>query len=229
MKCLILGDGKLGTELHAQTNWDYISRKKDYIDFLYPQTYVNKLHDYDVIINCIGYTKTYENEKELNWNINYLGVIDLANICNENKKKLVQISTDYVYANSGGNSSENDIPVHFKSWYSYTKLLADGYIQAVSKNYLLIRTNFKPYPFPWKNAWGNITGNFDYVHIISKLIVLLIAKDAKGVYNVGTKPKTYYELAIKSVPDCIKDDSEAFNHPHDVTMNLSKLHRELNV
>ncbi len=30
---LILGDGWLGTELVKQTGWDYISRKKDGIDF----------------------------------------------------------------------------------------------------------------------------------------------------------------------------------------------------
>ena len=29
MKALILGDGLLGSELHKQTGWDYISRKKD--------------------------------------------------------------------------------------------------------------------------------------------------------------------------------------------------------
>ena len=29
MKIVILGDGLLGSELVKQTNWDYISRKKD--------------------------------------------------------------------------------------------------------------------------------------------------------------------------------------------------------
>ena len=33
MKYLILGDGKLSTELRKQTNWDYISRKKQNFDF----------------------------------------------------------------------------------------------------------------------------------------------------------------------------------------------------
>ena len=32
MKTLILGDGLLGSEIYNQTNWDFISRKKDNID-----------------------------------------------------------------------------------------------------------------------------------------------------------------------------------------------------
>jgi dTDP-4-dehydrorhamnose reductase len=33
MKVLVLGDGKLGSEIINQTNWNYISRKKDGFDF----------------------------------------------------------------------------------------------------------------------------------------------------------------------------------------------------
>jgi len=222
MKYLILGDGKLGTELQKQTKWDYISRKKDGIDFTKEETYKNKLEGYDVVINCIGYTKTYENEQKLNWELNVKGVITLVNICNYMNIKLVHISTDYVYANSIENASEEDVPSNFNTWYSYTKLLGDGYIQAISNNYLLLRTNFKPKPFPWKTAWDNIKGNFDYIDVISKLIIKLIENNAIGIYNVGTKTKTYYELAKQTLPECIKNNN-GFNHPTNVTMNLTKL------
>jgi len=229
-RVLILGDGKLATELHRQTDWNYISRKKDDINFFYPQTYENFIvsDEYDQILNCIGYTKTYENERQLNWNANYVGVINLVNMCNKYNKKIIHISTDYIYANTAENSSEDDIPVHFKSWYSYTKLLADGYVQAMARDYLLLRTTFKPRPFPWKTAWNDIVGNFDYVDVIAKLITKLIEKNSQGVYNVGTESKTYYDLAIQTVPDCVKDDTNAFNHPKNVTMNLSKLNNKLN-
>ena len=33
MRNVILGDGILGGYLHSQTRWDYVSRKKDGIDF----------------------------------------------------------------------------------------------------------------------------------------------------------------------------------------------------
>ena len=62
-KILILGDGLLGSELVKQTGWDYVSRKKDNIDFTDWTSYKNKLGRYDQIINCIGYTNTYDENR----------------------------------------------------------------------------------------------------------------------------------------------------------------------
>jgi len=226
MKYLILGDGKLSTELRKQTNWDYISRKKQNFDFTNISSYSKYLDDYDQIINCIGYTKTYENNKEDNWNVNYLGVIDLVDYCFKTNKKLIHISTDYVYANSVENASEENIPSNFNTWYSYTKLLGDGYVQAKLNNFLLIRTNFKPRPFPWKKAWG-VKGNFDYIDIITNLIIQLIEKNAIGIYNVGTEIKSYYELAKQTVEDCELFNNSDISPPPDVTMNISKMKDKL--
>lgn len=236
MKYLILGDGKLATELQAQTNWDVISRKKNGFDItndlgftmFIGQSYYKMLADYDVIVNCIGFTETYSLERKPNWDINYVGVINLANWCNDHDKKLVQISTDYVYAGSNSQATEEDVPVNFKSWYAYTKLLADGYVQAISNDYLLIRTNFKPRPFPWDIAWDNIIGNFDYIDVIAKKIVYLIELDSKGVFNIGTDPKTYYDLAIQTNKETQRSNDNDHNHPSDVTMNLTKFHNVQN-
>ena len=63
MKNLILGDGLLGSELVKQTGWNYISRKKDGIDFTDYSTYEYLLESYNEIINCIAYTDTYSGEK----------------------------------------------------------------------------------------------------------------------------------------------------------------------
>ena len=227
MKYLILGDGRLASELIKQTEWDFISRKKDGIDFTDIHSYNTYLDEYEQIINCIGYTKTYENNKKDNWDINYLGVIDLVDYCKLNKTKLIHISTDYVYANSISNASEEDVPSNFNTWYSYTKLLGDGYVQAKLEDYLLLRTNFKPRPFQWTSAWDDIKGNFDYVDIISKMIIELIKKEALGVYNVGTESKTYYDLAIQTLPNCKRDYSKTISRPTDITMNLKKINDEI--
>jgi len=224
IKYLILGDGQLGTEIRKQTNWDYISRKKDGIDFTISDTYYNIVKEYNTIINCIAYTNTMHNEKEPHWSVNYKGVIDLVNNCNLYKKKLIQISTDYIYANSAPESSETDVPVHLNNWYTYTKLLSDGYVQAKSNNYLLIRTHFRPRPYPWKKAWLDLLNNADYVDVISELIIKLIKKNEQGIFNVGTEIKTLYELAKQTVPDCVPImDDHKFLRPLDVTMNINKL------
>ncbi|MEK0376940.1 MAG: hypothetical protein QQN51_07495, partial [Nitrosopumilus sp.] len=115
-------------------------------------------------------------------------------------------------------------PVHLNTWYAYTKLLGDGYVQAKSKNYLLIRTHFRPRPFPWKKAWLDLLNNADYIDVIVDLIVKLINKNEYGVYNVGTEIKTLHELAKQTVSDCVPVmDNHKFIRPLDVTMNINKL------
>jgi dTDP-4-dehydrorhamnose reductase len=217
---LILGDGLLGKELIKQTDWDYISRKKDNLN-------INNLSDfipkgkYDTIINCIANTDTYSDDKEKHWKVNYIFVNDLINFCNENNIKLIHVTTDYIYTNSTSNASETDVPVHNNSWYGYTKLLGDGLVQLLSKNYLIIRCTHKPNPFPYDNAWVDQIGNFDYVDVISELIIKLVNKDVYGVYNVGTEVKSIFDLAVET-----KDVNPIYSPestPKNVTMNINKL------
>ena len=202
-KYLILGDGLLGSELIKQTGWDYISSSKDNIDV------INDLHGFfekldninpDTIINCIGYTDTYDSDKEKHWKINYLFVIYLVQYCEQNNIKLVHVSTDYVYANSTGMNREIDVPVHQETWYSYTKLLSDAYVQLID-NYLMFRCSFKPKPFPYDKAYINIKGNFDYVDVIAKQMIKLIRENQIGVWNIGTEYKSIHDLAAQTKPN----------------------------
>lgn len=225
---LILGDGLLGSEIHSQTQWPFLSRKHDHFDFNNLYIYQEWLMPFDTILNCIGYTNTYDKNRDLHWKTNYESVCNLVDFCNLSNKKLVQISTDYVYADSISPASEEDIPVHAKNWYSYTKLLADGYVQLRSRNYLLIRTSFKPKPFPYLRALVNQVGNFDYVDKISAMIIKLIEKNKQGVFNVGTKRKTIYELACQTNEDVeplfgFLDESM----PTNITMDLRKLNENI--
>lgn len=219
MKILILGDGLLGSEIKKQTNWDFISRKNNTLDI--NNIDLEKLNQYDVIINCIANTNTYSNEKEEHWNVNYKFVHGLIVFCNVNNKKIVHISTDYIYSGSINNASEEDVPVHCNNWYAYTKLLSDGLIQLLSDNYLLVRCTHKPKPFPYEKSWVDQVGNFDYVDVISKMIIELINKDSKGVYNVGTELKSIYDLASKTkITTPILSPLEI---PKNTSMNLTKL------
>jgi len=221
MKVLILGDGLLGSEIKNQTGWDSISRKTHTFDFNIITSVYQYLKEYDVILNCIAYTNTYDKNKENHWNINYKAVSRLTDWCSENNKKLVHISTDFVYANNSNVPSEDDVPVHAENWYSYTKLLADGYIELKGNDYLIIRCGHKPNPFPFDTAYTDIQGNFDYVNIIAKNIINLINKKAIGLYNIGTEEKTIYDLAIKTQPN-IKKGNKKEEMPGDVRMNCNK-------
>lgn len=211
MSKLILGYGLLGKEIHRQTGWEFFNRHE--INVI---GYENIPED--TIINCVGYTKTYDNDREKHWESNLKFVKDLVDYCNDNDIKYVHISTDYIYAGSKSFASEEDVPVHNNCWYTYTKLVADALVQLESNNYLICRGTHKPYPFPYEAAWADQVGNFDYVPIIAKLIIKLVEKNAIGVYNVGTGLKTMAELAGNK-ERILKADYV----PGDVTMNLDKL------
>lgn len=229
MKVLILGDGMLGSEIWSQTGWDVLSRNKNTnFDFCDERTYYETLYDYDTIFNCIAHTKTYSKEREEHWNTNYIVGMNLVDWCNKNLKKYIVCSTDYIYANSVDSATEEDIPVHNPNWYSYTKLLADAYVQARAKDYLMFRCSFKPRPWPYDNAIVTQVGNFDYVNVIAKQMIQLINKGATGVYNLGTEDKTIYDLAKETIPDVRK--SYATIHetmPTNITMCLDKFNKEM--
>lgn len=228
MKLIILGSGLLATDINRITNWPMLSRKKDNIDVNKFQSWKYLLSDYHIIINCIANTDTYSNNKQLHWDVNYKFVSELVDYCNDFDKKIIHISTDYVYTNSIENASENDIPIHGNNWYSYTKLLADGYIELKSKNYLICRGTHKPTPFPYEKAWIDQFGNFDYVDIISNLIVYLINKNETGLYNIGTYTKSMFELANRTNKK-VTPSRKNLHTPSNTTMNLNKLNEVLQV
>lgn len=222
MKVVVIGNGLLGKEIVKLSKWDCISRSTHNFDFRDITTVYQHLKDYDIIVNCVAHTDTYSNERGLHWAINYKAVSRLTDWCNENDKKLVHISTDYVYANSSDLATEADVPVHANNWYSYTKLLADGYIELKSNNYLLIRCGHKEFPFKYTGAWSDVKGNFDYVPRIADGIIRLVALQREGTYNVGSSdPHTMHDLAKESFPEVneiLSNDST----PKDVSMNCMK-------
>ena len=230
---VILGDGQLGSCIREMTGWDYISRKKDGIDARkkLQQELFSKIINggYEQVLNCIGYTDTYSNEKEIHWDVNYQFVSKLADFCSGDNEEqchlnLIHISTDYVYAKSEPFASEHDVPIHCGNWYGYTKLLGDGYVQLKCPEYLVIRCSFKPDPFPYPQALINQIGNFDTTEKIAELIVKLIRGYAQGVVNVGTEVKTIYDLAKRSNPR-VKPVEKMIHRtmPTDITMNCSKM------
>jgi dTDP-4-dehydrorhamnose reductase len=236
MKIVVLGDGLLGTEIVKQTNWDYISRKKDGFDITQPEKFSSFFIDnfdgvafakkYDCILNCIAYTNTYSDSKELNWNINYKGVADLVDFCNKWSIKLIHVSTDYVYTNSRSNVSEIDIPIHGDNWYSYTKLLADAYVELKSNDYLICRETHKPYPFPYGKAWIDQIGNFDYSDVIADVIIKLTKSNAAGIFNIGTDLKSVFDLAQQTKFE-VEPALKPYNVPANTSMNTNKLEQWL--
>jgi dTDP-4-dehydrorhamnose reductase len=232
---VILGNGILGSEIQKQTGWGIISRKENGFDITQPdkfQSYFTEVFDgviavnkYNVIVNCIANTDTYSTSKKDHWEVNYRGIANLVDFCNMMNIKLVHISTDYVYTNSKNETSEEGIPIHGDNWYSYTKLLGDAYIELKSKNYLICRGTHKPNPFPYNKAWVDQIGNFDYVDVISNLIINLIKNNSSGIFNIGTEIKSIFELANRT--NSVETSLRPPLVPGNTTMDVSKLKNAL--
>lgn len=221
MNVIVLGDGLLGKEIINQTSWDFISRKKNKIEFNNIDSFSELLVNYDVIVNCIANTNTYSTDKNSMWNTNVVSLNNLIKFCNEHNKKLVHISTDYLYSGAVENASEDDVPVHLPTWYGYSKLIGDALIELESNDYLICRLSHKSYPYPYDYAWDDIKTNCDYTNVISSLVIDLINKNANGIFNVGTEEKSLYELALKS--KLVKPIKKPNYVPDNTTMNLNKL------
>ena len=222
MKTLILGDGLLGSELHELTKWDLASRKLSNLDIDNLSKLKDLVSGYNNIVNCIANTDSYSDDKDKHLNTNFRFAVNLSNICNNLNIKLIHISTEFVYANNIQPPTEEDLPLPDKSWYAYSKLLADEYISLTNNNFLICRLLHKPNPFPYDDVWDVITSG-DTVDKISSLIVQLIKEGATGIFNVGTGRKKLSNIAPgkKVVPKP--------NHvPFDTSMNLSKLNLFLN-
>ena len=90
------------------------------------------------------------------------------------------------------------------------------------ENYLICRGSQKPKPFPYTKAWTNQFGNFDYVDVIASIFAKMIKAEATGLYNIGTRTKTIWELASQT-SDCVKKELAPRNFPLNTTMDLTKM------
>lgn len=249
-KIALLGDGLLAQSMkedlefyknsmasNLDFSFDYkqFSRKLNGLDVSDHTQIESLLNSYNVIINCIAHTNTKDDSKIQHWSVNYKFPVFLADYCRMNKKRLIHISTDYVYAGSKENATEEDVCVPFNNWYSLTKLLSDQYIQLRCSDYLVIRTGHKPSPFPFPKAYSNVVGSFQSSFDANVHIQLLMVHGAIGVYNIGPKkPLTIYDYATHEnikwgiLDSFHKEDYKGSQVPLDTSMSTEKLHEFLN-
>ncbi len=184
------GSGKLGTEL--QKHIECIAPSSKELDIT-DDTFVTLGYtrpSADLIIHSAAYTnvKEAEHNKAKCYDLNVGGTINLLNAYEG--IPFVFISSEYAFN-----------PVNY---YGETKLAAEIAIKSIDWPYLIIRTLFKPNPYPHEYAFVDQYTKGDTVNIIAKLIANEIQawdrKTSKTVH-VGTQRKTMYALALQTKPD----------------------------
>lgn len=198
MKTVITGkNGLLSLELQ-NLDLDLIGLSSKEYD-ISKKSIIKKLNNInpDVIIHCGAITNSIEIDKNPSPAIstNIIGTANIANYCIKYNKRIIFISTDYVYQGIDGSYKESD-PLLPHNNYAWTKLAGECSIRLVP-NHLIIRTSFGPSKFPYLHAWSNQIVSKDYVDIIAPMILKAIKSNVVGVLNIGTSPKTMFEYASK--------------------------------
>lgn len=176
------GSGLLGQ--HLQIEADRPTHKElDILNF--------EPKPYDLIIHSAAYTDVAKAEVDrMNcFKVNVEGTLNLLN--QYPNVPFVYISTEYAHK-----------PVNF---YSVTKSIAEQLVMSHTAPYLIIRTLFKPSPWPFDKAFKDQWTQGGYVTDIAPRIDQAIKEwdgKSKMIY-VGNGRKTMYELARQTRPSVI--------------------------
>ena len=162
------------------------------------QKYVKKIKP-NYLIHCAALSRPMDiHEKNIEESIlrNIIGTCNIVRVCNQEKVKLIYFSTNYVYAGTKGNYSEND-PVLPINNYALSKLGGECAVQ-MYKNSLILRICMSEKPFIHKKAFSDVETNFMYHEDFAKNLLKLI--DKKGIINVGGPKKIVFNFAKKTNP-----------------------------
>jgi dTDP-4-dehydrorhamnose reductase len=179
------GTGKLATELKKHLDGDYLS--KEDLDFTKP---IKQTQAYDLILHIGAYTDVRKAEskgQEECFTANVYGTFILVQKCKDTP--FIYVSTEYAH---------NPIGV-----YALTKKLGEEIVKT-HPHHLIIRTLFKPNPFPFDKAYMDQYTQGDYVDVIAKLLAKRVKewdKKTSGLEYLGTGRKTMFELAKRTRED----------------------------
>lgn len=183
MRILVTGGkGKLATAIKPYLDANYLD--KDDFDI----THICGRTDYDLVVHMAAYTQVDKAEEERFecFKTNVYGTYNL--IDRIPNTPFVFISTEHV--NAPG--------VYFES-----KLAGEIIVRNMVEKHLIIRTLFKPRPWPWEYAFADQMTQGDYIDVIAPLIakeILEWDRKPKTIY-VGTGRKSMYALARQTKPD----------------------------
>ena len=161
MKILVVGtNGQLGRELREILESG--QAKLGEIDDVYKQAYVRYTgiedfditnsaqvdeifkEQFDIVFNCSAYTnvKGAESDFDLAYNVNALGVRNLAIACNKTGAKLVHISTDYVFDGNANTPYTEADRVNPQNVYGKTKLAGEEFVRQFCPQSFIVRTSW---------------------------------------------------------------------------------------
>jgi len=218
-----------------------LKKIKSKYDFYYPNSkelnilniksiekYVKKIKP-KIFIHAAGLSRPMDiHSKNISKSIslNIIGTSNVTIVCAKYNIKLVYFSTCYVYPGITGNYNEKDALLPINN-YAWSKLGGECAVQ-MYKNSLTLRLSMTEKPFIHQEAFIDFKTNFIFHDEVAKILIKLI--HYKGVINVGGKPQSVYNFAIKENKGIKKSYAKKVltkNSPLNPSMNINKLKKIL--
>lgn len=217
MIAILGGTGLLGAELKKlDPSLICTGREIDICDYRELSKYLNKLNP-DIVVNAAAVTDSIQVAKDpipaIDTNI--IGAANIAKYCYQHNKRLVYISTDYVYPGTG-NHTETDTLLP-NNEYAWTKLGGECSSKLIT-DHCIVRTSFGSRKFPYPAAYTNLVTSKEYVDIIAPQILKIIKSKLTGTVNVGGSKKSSYIYASQHN----KVGKIQLEHSKDFSLNLTR-------
>ena len=194
MFAVLGGTGLLGVELKKlDPSLVCTGREVDIRSYKDLYDYLNKLNP-DTIVNAAAITNSVDIAKDPIPAIetNIIGAANVAKYCYAHSKRLVYISTDYVYPGTGNHVE--DAPLSPNNEYAWTKLGGECSSRLVA-DHCIIRTSFGSPNFTHPVAYTNLFHSKEYVDVIAPKLLKVIKSNFRGSINVGGLKKSSYIYA----------------------------------
>ncbi len=148
------------------------------------------------------------------WAVNVFGTQNVVQACQRASKKIIYVSTDFVFDGTKKHYREDDIPNPI-NWYAKTKYESEKFIQDSGLDYMILRPAYPYRAFFERNDF--VRGLIDklnkqeplkmvtdhimtptFIDDIANALNILIQTDQKGIFHVvGSQSVTPYDAAIK--------------------------------
>jgi len=200
------GSGRLGTALRALMP-EVVAPPRGELDVTDLESVRRALERYQpqVFLHAAAYTDVAraEQERERCWAVNVGGTRNVVRALQGSGVFLVHISTDYVFWGDRGNYREDDPVGPVRNHYALSKLVAEEVVRVLPQH-LVIRTSFRPSPWPYPTAFTDLYTSQDYLEVIAPEIALALRNLERIPYptlHIATERKSAYELARRTRPE----------------------------
>lgn len=183
--------------------------------------------EYDVVIHAASVLSIEsEQNHQKAWNVNVRGTENVARVCKELGKRLVYISTDYVFSGREGNYNEESQPAPI-NYYGFTKWCGEE-VSKFCPNHLILRVPFRVAPWPHPVAYVDAWSSSRWLPEIVPDVIAAAESELTGIIHIGGRRLSAHAMARftgpmpRHIAAANRTDWTMFKIPEDVSLDSSK-------